>query len=189
MMRKTHSLIIFCGIILIFLIIAILLLTVEYNNEFLPDMASAQQTFIENRQNIQVVIDYMIGTGYENIYITTEDKMFADLSWVSIDDPIARAAVSQLVQSRVYIAITKRGNTIELNQWRGFRDIGCGMAYSINGIDSPDIMFATKLVPISDEGWFYYVYDYNTWRGETGDSFEGQGDGSVARGSTGDGSV
>lgn len=89
-----------------------LLLTVECNDEFPPSMTSTQQTFIENRQNIQVVIDYMIGTGYENIYITTPDKMFADLSWVTIDDPIAHAAVGQLIQSRVYIAITKRGNTI-----------------------------------------------------------------------------
>ena len=115
----------------------------------------------------------MVYTGYADIYIeNTDGTMLVDASGTmqngliekQIDDDMVVAAVSQLLENREYVDINKIGNTIEFQQWSGLLDIGCGIAYTVNGTDAPEIQFATKLIPISEDGWFYYIYDYNEWR-------------------------
>ena len=138
-----------------------------------PDVRSVQECFQNNRDNIQIIVDFMVYTGYADIYIeNTDGTMLVDASGTiqngliekQIDDDMVVAAVSQLLENREYVGINKIGNTIEFQQWSGLLDIGCGIAYTVNGTDAPEIQFATKLIPISEDGWFYYIYDYNEWR-------------------------
>ncbi len=28
----------------------------------------------------------------------------------------------------------------------------------------PEVQYATEFTPVSDDGWYYYVADYNEWR-------------------------
>lgn len=157
------------------LIIALILLTVlliilvsschGYNTP--PSVSYVKNKFILNHNEINVIVEYMINAGYEDIYISSADGfMIADLMKIQICDESFLAAVKKLIQDNAYIHISKNGNTISFLQWRGIKDIGCGVAYSINGINAPDIQFMTELVPIFDAGWFYYVSDYNKWRSE-----------------------
>ena len=132
-----------------------------------PDAISVQQIFLNNEDNIQVVVEYLTSIGYENVYITgASDSMLADLSDIAIDDPAVCSAVNQLLDEGEYVDIKKRGNTIAFEQWNGLHDIGCGVAYSINGTDLPEILFLVELTPISKDSWFYYTYDYNAWRNQ-----------------------
>ena len=55
---------------------------------------------------------------------------------------------------------------------KGLQDIGCGIACSINALEMPEIEYMTELVPLSTEGWYYYVDDYNKWRVESGSTLE-----------------
>jgi hypothetical protein len=48
-------------------------------------------------------------------------------------------------------------------------DVGCGVACAINDQDLPDIQYVTELLPMENEGWYYYVSDFNQWRLSTGD--------------------
>ena len=98
--------------------------------------------------------------------VTMVLTMQADLRELPIEDREVTAAVQRLQDS--YQNIRKNGNTIVLNQWAGLADIGCGIAYSINGTDAPKVQFMTVLVPLSEDGWYYYVDDYNEWRNEHG---------------------
>lgn len=132
-----------------------------------PSIESVQNHYQEHREDIQIIINIFTASNYEHISIRNNDgTMLADLNIVSIDDKEVFSAVDSLLANGAYHHIIKNENTIYLLQWKGIRDIGCGIAYSINRVDNPQIEFETQLVPLSDDGWFYYVSDYNTWQSE-----------------------
>ena len=144
-------------------LLAVLFLTACAGHNTPPTIAYEQEKFESNFDDINTIIGYMIDSGYESIQITdTSGTMLADLTRVEINNSDVMDAVSRALET--YIKISKNGNTIKLFQWRGIRDIGCGIAYSIDGINKPQIQFVTELIPLAEDGWFYYVSDYNKWR-------------------------
>lgn len=121
----------------------------------------------ENRADLQTVVTFLAGSGHENVYIQAPDgTMQADLEEMEIDDPQVTAAVKRLLDDGAYLQISKNGDTIHLLQWRGLQDIGSGTAISV-GNAPPDVEFVTELIPITDDGWYYYVSNYNSWRSGT----------------------
>ena len=134
-----------------------------YNS--IPDVTSVRYQLEENRSDIDTTIGYLVDSGYSNIYIQSPTGiMVADLEDVCILDPTVSDAINRILEN--YIMINKVGNTIYLLQWRSSQDIGCGIAYTINGTSKPNVQFTTELIPISDDGWYYFVSDYNKWRTE-----------------------
>ena len=130
-----------------------------------PDLVAVQDRFDNNFDAIQEVIDFMKNSEHRNIYITESDgTMNADLYEISITDPSVVDAINQLLESKNYYKICKIDNTIYLLQWKGLHDIGCGIAYTINETDPPEIPYATTLLPLACDGWFYYVSDYELWK-------------------------
>ena len=133
-----------------------------------PSISSVDQRLRDNYSDIETIVEFMANSGYKDIYIDdTSGKMLSDLVLMDISDELVRAAVSQVLGSGAYKSISKQGNTIFLFQWHGSQDMGCGVAYSINPLEIPEIQFLTELVPLSTEGWYYFVDDYNKWRIET----------------------
>lgn len=56
-------------------------------------------------------------------------------------------------------------NSIYYRMWSATaKDIDCGIAVSKDGGGTPKTEFMTELSPISDDGWYYYVSDYEDWR-------------------------
>lgn len=150
------------GVFAVCIIVIIMLLL---RGHTIPDETSVRQQLEENRSDIDIITDYLINSGYTNVYIQNASGMIvADLENVYIIDSAVFDAINRVLEN--YIMINKVGNTIYLLQWRSAQDIGCGVAYTINGIAKPNVEFATELLPISDDGWFYYVSDYNRWRTE-----------------------
>ena len=159
-MNKSISLL-YSKVVCFLLVVLFLSACANYNTP--PDLDYVQKHFKSNLADISTIVGYMIDSEYENIYITdTTGTMLADLNRVEIDDPDVTDAVNRILKT--YVMIDKIGNTIYLLQWKGVRDIGCGIAYTIDGINKPQIQFATELIPLAEDGWFYYVSDYNKWR-------------------------
>lgn len=132
-----------------------------------PRIESVQNRYHEYHKDIQTIVNFFMLSNYEYICIRNSDgTMLADFNEVIINDKEVSGAVERLLANSTYQHIIKNENTIYLLQWKGLRDIGCGIAYSINGVDFPEIEYVTQLVPLSDDGWFYYVSDYNTWRSD-----------------------
>ena len=124
----------------------------------MPDVSSAQQQLENNRGDIEIITDFMINSGHSDFYIHDSTGIVsADLEDIRILDSTVYEAINRVLED--YIMINKFGNTIYLLQWRSMQDIGCGIAYSINGTSKPEIQYATELIPISEDGWFYYVSD------------------------------
>ena len=125
-----------------------------------PGVTNVQKRYQEHSEDIQVIIDFLSSSDYEDVYITSSaGTMLADLNEVSIEDSSVSKAIDNIIDAKAYQHINKNGNTISLLQWKGIRDIGCGIAYTINGIDAPEIEYATQMIPLSDDGWYYYVSD------------------------------
>lgn len=146
------------------LVLAISLFTACAEVE-MPDYDAVQKHFEQNKANIYLITDYLVSSGYENVYIDTIDGyMLADLNRILIGDDDVLFAVRQILTSADYLHIHKQGNTVSLLLWRNDKDVGCGIAYSINNITEPDIEFMTQMDPLTADGWYYYVSDYNKWR-------------------------
>ncbi len=130
-----------------------------------PSTDLVDQRFNENIANIEIIISFMEHSGYEDIYINdTSGTMLADLETVEIPDEAVKNAVEHLLGKGLYRSIDKIENTVFLLQWAGSMDLGCGIAYSINNTDPPEVQYMTQLLPLSQAGWYYYVSDFNAWR-------------------------
>ena len=137
-----------------------------------PNVEAVEDHFQNNRETIQIVVDFLLNIDCPSVYInTTDGTMLADLDRIEIKDNKANNAIKRLLGSSLfakkqYRFIIRERNTIIFAQWSNSQQVGCGIAYSINKEVSPSIQYCTKLVPLSENGWYYYVDDYNTWRVE-----------------------
>lgn len=136
-----------------------------------PNANAVEELYIDNKEDIHTVVLFLENLKYQDIYIDTFDgEMLADMTQLAINDYEVVSAIKCLFENNMFKSISKHGNTISLSHWSGLQDIGCGIAYSINGVDRPEVQFMTELVPLTEDGWFYYVDDYNKWRsGERAD--------------------
>lgn len=129
-----------------------------------PDVQTVEKKFFQCYDDIQVIVDYLAESQYGSIYICNDSGMMSVGTYkMEITDPSVLAALKRLVDEN-YSVINKYGNTIHFQQWTRFTDAGCGIAYSINHKDAPEIEYLIELTPLSTEGWYYYVDDYNEWR-------------------------
>ena len=136
----------------------------------LPSVTYTQQCFQENKEDVLVVVNYLVNSKYADVFIrdsyvnNAQCEMLADLEIVCISDPKVCMALKSLLERDFYKTISKSGNTINFLQWSNSFGVSCGVAYSINGKDLPDIQFGTEVIALSDKAWYYYIDDYNMWR-------------------------
>ena len=135
-----------------------------------PDISEAQKVFQECYDDIQIVVDFLVSSEHGEIIIDADSRTsFKDVDGYHSEsvelvlDTKTEEAVKRLLNGE-YEKIIKWENTIQIIQWHRFTGIGCGVAYTINGQDSPEIQFVTELIPMKEDGWYYYVVDYNKWR-------------------------
>ena len=155
--------------IVTFLVLAVILLVVAITKfpsiNTPPSVTTVQQCFDENREDILLIVSFMKNSGFEDVYITdSSGQAFADFTTLKISDNGVCNAICRLLETDIYMHISKMDRTFTFLQWTGLSDIGCGIVYSQDIEESIDREFITELVPLSDECWFYYVSDYNAWR-------------------------
>lgn len=135
-----------------------------------PSLESVEEHFQKNREDIQIVVDFLVGRECPHIYIDEADgTMREDLETVEIEDEGVNKAIKRLLGRSIlgeqqYKNISRERNTILLDQWHGSMDIGAGIGLSVNGEDLPYPYYCTEIVSMSEPGWYYYVEDYNAWR-------------------------
>lgn len=149
-------------------VVALVLLAVLIgckNQNSPPTLAEVEAQYEAYSADIRCVAEFLSVSDYEDIFISdASGTMLADLERLHIEDKAVVDAVRRLLDKGGYRHISKRGNTISMLQWTGLRDIGCGIACSIQKADTPEVEFVTELIPMHAGGWYYYVSDYETWR-------------------------
>lgn len=134
-----------------------------FRNE-VPTVPEIQEIFDRDRDLLLLIKDYFINADYAELYIDEDcETARAGLNdSVHIDDVTVVSALQHL-KERGYRFFSKRGNTICFGIWARFRDVGCGIAFSMDG-EAISVQYLTEAVPLSEDGWYYYVDDFNEWR-------------------------
>lgn len=135
-----------------------------------PDLEQMEVNFQENKEQIFIVRDYLVGLDYEIVSIDWFNfggTMFAGLEHgrISIDNKVVTDAIYHLHQNGYYV-IGKGGDGIRFLNWRT-RNHGRGIVYSMHGntpTESDGLTFLTRIEPLSEEGWYYFVVDFHVWR-------------------------
>ena len=138
-----------------------------------PTVNDVQSSLDRDMEYLSIIVLFMCSTQYENIYIIDNNGMMlaempGDLENVKIEDNNVVDAIEYLLWNQKYREICKLGNTIYFMQWSSVHERDCGIAYSINGVDQPEIPYMTECVPLSQENWFYCFADYNLSRIQDG---------------------
>lgn len=133
-----------------------------------PPSAEKMESFVaENWNDITLINDYLLELGDRNALISDDDgSILITLVDQSIEDNAVREAVLSLWRNGCK-GISKRNekNAITYTIWK--RSIGqadCGFVYAIDHTLPPKAQFQTELVPLSEDGWYYYLADYEKWR-------------------------
>ena len=128
-----------------------------------PTISEIQEVFDRDKEYLLLITDYLINADYSKIFILEDcETANADLEVILIDDATAVSAFKQL-KNRGYTSFSKSGNTIRFGIWTKFNDTGCGIAYSIDGKEI-SVQYMTESAPLLEDGWYYYVSDFNEWR-------------------------
>ena len=153
------------GIVLILALL--LLLHLVFPPRTPPSIGSVEKSFDKYQEDIEHVVNFLIEEKYESILIRDSSGMMqADLQWMEIHEDNILDALNRLFALRDNMQIYKDGNTIKLLWWTHPQNISSSIAYSVNKTDLPDVQYATEILPMSDDGWYYVIADYNAWRVE-----------------------
>ena len=153
--------------------LALLALTVAILNSFSgcmldlmnipPSLSKVESYFERDKEDLYLITDYLIKCGANDLYIHEDSRTaLMDLEEIKIRDESVIAAIKRL-REKGYTGINKYENTIEFRLWEGIRDLSCGIAYLIEG-DEIAIQYVTETEPLPEDGWFYYVTDYEEAR-------------------------
>ena len=146
-----------------FSVIAIFALKI---NRTPPNPKKVEQILVENYDDIDTVVNYMCKSQYANIYIREDNgTMLADLEHVNIDDTDVRTALANLLTKNEDMYFSKRGNSILICVWSSFQNINSCIGCTTDHTGIPQAQNPTKIVPLSVQGWYYIIEDYN----KTGD--------------------
>ncbi len=129
------------------------------------DKDRAERYFNRDKEDILLITEYFINSGYSQILIHDENgNMSIGYTSIKINDETVKKAVNNLIDKRGYISIQRTDNTISFAMWCRLSDVSRGVAYSIDKEHEPTLEYLTELQPLEEEGWYYYEDDYNEWR-------------------------
>ena len=131
-----------------------------------PGKEEIYERFQDAHSDIQIVLNYLVQTEYDTIFYPTPDgEVFADFERIPIDDTI-KDAVHSLIREHNFIRFGKRidDNAIAFEMWTDQLECECGVVYALNKEILPTVEYLTLLEPLPEDGWYYYVEDYNEWR-------------------------
>ena len=135
----------------------------------MPSKEAMEKNFAKNKTEILLVTDYIDSLEYDSVRITNDTVVSA---WghksgvgsedIEIDDEKIIGLFTQLFQKGGYKIISAKKDFVEFQKW-ATRDKDCGIVYSFSG-EKPNIEFLTELSPLSEQGWYYYVSDFDEYR-------------------------
>ena len=152
-----------------------------------PGEDKMKAVFDENEAAFRASAKYLLSfedkfSNLENVYITKPDEItvytrrpgtvYLDKQTVKPEGDDAehisalfKASCKSIGMSGSANINSNSPNSIYYRMWTATaKDIDCGIAISKDEGGTPKTEFMTELSPISDDGWYYYVSDYEEWR-------------------------
>jgi len=132
-------------------------------------MRNAEKDLQRNNELFDIVKDYISGSEYDYIYISSNMRLgvmsAGEQGRVLINTEEVADAIMTL-RKRGFHSIVKSNSCIKFHRQAFLREISYGIVYSIDGHipDESAFTFLTKIEPLSEDGWYYYEEDYNEFR-------------------------
>lgn len=143
-----------------------------------PERRQAEQFLQNNKEHLFAARDYLLSLEFDSVVIgrpfvprggsydmnAIEKFVGLENGRIPLEDEAMLDALYHLFPS--VSVISKSGNSISFMTWSHIRDRGRGIAYSIDG-NTPDnsgLTFLTHIEPLSEEGWYFYIEDFNEYR-------------------------
>ena len=127
-----------------------------------PTFEEIEIIFNDHKEYFIAINNYCTNTTVTDFSVDTHTKdSTGELNTEIIKDDAAKNAINKLISQGTLKQVYKYGDTIVYILWESSFDEGCGIAYSAT---TPKIAFMTELESLTEENWYYYVDDYNTWR-------------------------
>lgn len=140
-----------------------------YDNR--PEASNMEDFLNENYTEIVTILDYILELDCESVIINEWDwninasEIWVDFEYIQVKDDKVKDAIEFIIGNGKCESIYKSANTVEFTVWLPFlKELSAGLAYSIDGINVPEVAYATETVPLSKDGWYFYFEDYNEWR-------------------------
>ena len=143
------------------------------------------EIFIEDYEMLMIIVNCFIDSGHTSIHIWPDkDDGFMSVDSgkqnISIDNTNVVSIIGTL-KTKGYSVIGRSDNIMFFQRSTRGRHFGNGIAYSIDGVEpnygvSPrdplygsaaaptQIMYLTKLEPLSKPNWYYYEEDFKEWQ-------------------------
>lgn len=134
-----------------------------------PGVDEIQTFFQENYEDIQLITDWLLNSGYKDVYFREEylrdGKVWADFSVIPLDSEILSCA-KRLYSKNGFHGISKYspGNRIEFRIWADLFEACCGIVYAEDPTSAYSVQYVLSVEPLSEENWYYFYSDYNKWR-------------------------
>ena len=159
-MRKNHR--------LVLVIILILTMTGCHIFRIPPSQENLQNELERNLEDILLITQFLLDQECEEVFILHEDGINGNMNEGVIDKEIANEAVKNTVYRQMKenpdLSFSRMNNSVHINMWTHFQNISCGLVYSVDGKDFSAVQYATEIVPMEIDGWYYVVEDYNAYR-------------------------
>lgn len=140
--------------------------------EPLPSKDDIQLYFDKNINDIACINEFVIHSDYQFIRLDNYDrklagefKVFIDYDYSVVLPDNVKNAVNRLGENgNVAISYSKDAMTVQYEVWYDHHDRGAGFAFVLKENMIPIIPYMFNSEPLYDDGWYYYITDYNATR-------------------------
>ena len=139
-----------------------------------PGIDFMKDEFDKNREDFYLIIEYLLNSDFSDIRIHRSSQLgsgiiemfvWPEMERIVVSDPNVSDAINRLF-GQGYRSINKSGNGISFLRWTTL-DAGRGIVFSIDGsspTQADGLQFLIEIQPLSEDGWYFYVDDFNVWR-------------------------
>lgn len=131
-----------------------------------PNKEEIIKSFTASYDDFVTIVDYMASLEYEFCFIDDDNgQYFGDFEYYSISDSEVCAAIKRLWKMGCHDVIKDMAdNSISFELWYSVFEIDAGVLYQIDPTSDSRVQYMTQIEETDNEGWCYYVADYNLWR-------------------------
>ena len=159
------------ALLLAYKVIFHIILFFMWSPMFMPSKEMLEKNFLQNRAELWVVVNYLDNQNSTFIYFTnthdskttfTKDYKIGTIE-TNIEEQVVIDAIDYIMDNGKFSVISGNSDEFITFQKWATRDKDCGIVYSYYGKE-PEIEFLTRLEPLCEDGWYYYISDFDKYR-------------------------
>ena len=132
-----------------------------------PSISQLRRCLNSNQDEFELIVDYFRNSEFERIVFRSTGRVFIDFETdtLTITDENVERAIENTFR-RGYSLIDMNEYGVSFLRW-SVRNHGRGIVFSFTGetpTESSLLQFLTTIEPLSIDGWYFYIEDFNEWR-------------------------